>query len=91
MHRHFRIQNRVIAAAFVSLIACLLSLSTAYAAAKPCFSFIQASDVHTPMAQSQEVIALINSINEVEMTAYGITAPKPSFVIVTGDLTEFGA
>lgn len=43
------------------------------------------------MAQSQEVIALINSIGEVEMTAYGITAPKPSFVIVTGDLTEFGA
>ncbi len=93
MHLNLYIRHRIIFAAFVLflLAACFVSLSTAHAVVRPCFSFIQASDVHTPVAQSKEVISLINSIGELELTAYGIKAPKPSFVIVTGDLTEFGA
>jgi outer membrane protein assembly factor BamB/Icc-related predicted phosphoesterase len=91
MNQHFYIRHRIIFVAFALLVLHFVSLSTTHAAANPCFSFIQVSDVHTPMAQSKEVISLIDSIGEVEMTAYGVTAPKPSFVIVTGDLTEFGA
>lgn len=54
------------------------------------FSFIHASDVHAPSTKSKEVIGRIKLLNEIDMSAFGIKAPKPEFAIVTGDLTEFG-
>jgi len=68
----------------------LVVAAVAYAAGIPDFTFIQASDVHAPSARSKEVISKVASLSEIDMAAYGIKAPKPEFVIVTGDLTEFG-
>lgn len=54
------------------------------------FTFIQATDIHTPMPQSRDVLGLLAGKGEVDLAAYGIKVPAPSFAIATGDLTEFG-
>ncbi len=59
-------------------------------AAGPDFTFIQASDVHAPMAQSKTTIARIPSLGEIDLAPFGVKVPKPGFVIVTGDMNEFG-
>jgi hypothetical protein len=59
-------------------------------AAIPDFTFIQASDVHAPMAQSKTTIAKIPGLGEIDLAPFGIKVPKPGFVIVTGDMNEFG-
>jgi hypothetical protein len=59
-------------------------------AAVPDFTFIQASDVHAPMAQSKATIARIPSLGEIDLAPFGVKVPKPGFVIVTGDMNEFG-
>lgn len=69
----------------------LLTLGSVPAAAKtPDFTFVHASDVHAPMAQSKEVISSIKALGEIDLAIYRTSAPKPSFVVVTGDLNEFG-
>jgi outer membrane protein assembly factor BamB len=75
-----------------SLIIGLVFLGSLVVQAKqiPDFSFVFATDVHAPSSKSQEVIGRIRSLNEIDMAAFGIKAPKPEFAIVTGDLTEFG-
>ncbi len=78
-----------------SHLALLLLLPISIAAADktasiPDFTFIHASDVHTPMAQSKATLSVIPSLGEIDMEPYGLKAPKPSFAIVSGDLTEFG-
>ena len=54
------------------------------------FSFIHMSDTHIPYANTEDVMREAKGLGAVEMAPYGVTAPAPSFVIVTGDLTEFG-
>jgi outer membrane protein assembly factor BamB len=54
------------------------------------FTFIQASDVHAPMPQSQTTIARITGLGEINLEPFGINVAKPEFAIVTGDLNEFG-
>jgi outer membrane protein assembly factor BamB len=54
------------------------------------FTFIQATDIHTPMAQSKATLSAIPKLGEIKLAPYGVTVPKPAFAIVTGDLTEFG-
>ncbi len=49
------------------------------------FAFIQVTDVHTPSKTSPGVLARIP-----EFVSADRPGPKPSFVIATGDLTEFG-
>ena len=56
----------------------------------PDFTFVQASDVHTPQPQSRLTIERIKTLDQIPMNMFGITAAKPAFAIVTGDLTEFG-
>jgi len=56
----------------------------------PNFTFIQASDVHAPMAQSRATIAKIPDLGEIDLAPFGLKVPKPEFVIVTGDMNEFG-
>jgi outer membrane protein assembly factor BamB len=74
-----------------SIVLFALGLVPAAASAKtPDFTFIHASDVHAPMAQSREVISSIKALGEIDFAIYGTIAPKPSFAIVTGDLNEFG-
>ncbi len=58
--------------------------------AVPDFTFIQASDVHAPMAQSKATIAKIPGLGEIDLAPFGVKVPKPGFVIATGDLNEFG-
>jgi outer membrane protein assembly factor BamB len=58
--------------------------------AVPDFTFIQVSDVHAPMAQSRETISRIPGLGEIDLAPFGIRVPKPGFVIVTGDMNEFG-
>jgi len=65
-------------------------LPSAQAAQIPDFTFIQISDIHAPMAQSRETLALLQGLGEVDVPAYGMKAPKPDFILATGDLTEFG-
>ena len=42
------------------------------------------------MPQSQTTLAAIRGLGEIDLAPFGIKVPKPSFAIVTGDLTEFG-
>lgn len=86
-HRSLRFIRLAALAAAVAVCS-----GASYSASKiPDFTFIQASDVHTPMAQSKEIIGQIKNIGDVvDLQAYGITVGRPSFAIVTGDCTEFG-
>jgi len=59
------------------------------ALAVPDFSFIQCSDVHAPFGKD-EVMVRLRNLGPVYLAPYDVTAPAPSFVLVTGDLTEFG-
>ncbi len=54
------------------------------------FTFIHATDIHAPMPQSRQVLGLLAGQGEVDLAAFGMKAPAPSFAIATGDLTEFG-
>jgi outer membrane protein assembly factor BamB len=56
----------------------------------PDFTFIQASDVHTPMPQSKATLAKLAGLGEIDLAPFGIKVAKPSFAIVTGDTCEFG-
>lgn len=59
------------------------------AASIPDFSFIQCSDVHAPFGKD-EVMVRLRTLGAVRLSPYNVTAPPPSFVLVTGDLNEFG-
>ena len=59
-------------------------------AAVPDFTFIQASDVHAPRPDSKATISRIPGLGEIDLAPFGIKVPKPGFVIVTGDMNEFG-
>ncbi len=68
-----------------------LSLACSHAAAAiPDFGFIQISDIHSPMTQSADTISAVKQVTDLQLSAYGVTVPKPAFVLATGDLTEFG-
>ncbi len=54
------------------------------------FSFIQMSDEHVPYDGTLKVMREAKGLGAVELVPYGITAPQPSFIISTGDCTEFG-
>lgn len=70
-----------------TLLILLLLLAPAGAAE---FSFLHLSDVHTPIRGSRETIAAARECGPIRLAPYNVTAPAPSFAIVTGDLTEFG-
>jgi outer membrane protein assembly factor BamB len=59
-------------------------------AAVPDFTFIQATDVHAPMPQSRATLSRIPGLGEIDLPLFGLKVPKPGFVIVTGDMNEFG-
>ncbi len=77
-------------AEFWALTALLWLVALARCPGAQDFTFIQASDVHAPMAQSQATISKIPGLGEIDLVPFGIKVPKPGFVIVTGDLNEFG-
>jgi len=70
-----------------------LALAALLAAPSPAvdsFSFIHMTDQHVPYSNTLDVMREVVSLSEVPMAPYGITAPSPSFIISTGDCTEFG-
>lgn len=74
---------------FIFIVLLILVISTPIWAI-PDFTFIHASDVHTPYARSQPTIDEIATLGAINLTPYNIMSDPPSFVLVTGDLTEFG-
>ena len=64
------------------------------------FSFYQFSDVHIEPAyampteykdlRSFSCVQAAKNLAPIQMLPYAVTAPKPSFALVTGDVTEFG-
>ena len=57
----------------------------------PDFTFIHISDEHSGAGPSTaQTIADLVNISSINMQPYGITAIAPTFVIETGDMTEFG-
>ncbi len=65
------------------------ALGVAGAAEIPDFTFIHAADVHSPMTISQEVCAEMAKQGPMEIKP-GIMTLEPSFVVVAGDISEFG-
>ena len=63
------------------------------------FSFLHVSDIHVSpffsmpadmeSQRSYSTISKIKNLGEVLLTPYNVLAPKPSFIIVAGDMTEF--
>lgn len=74
---------------FLSLLLAALGLAPRCAAV-PDFSFIQVSDLHFPHSGSEATLADLAGIGEVYLRPYRTVSAKPSFIIETGDLTEFG-
>ncbi len=86
----------------VSLLACILFCSFLFWKPAPVqdFTFIQISDIHTEARLSADAakvqrsrgsnIARIPVTAPVDLPPYDVQVPAPSFMIVTGDLTEYG-
>lgn len=63
------------------------------------FSFVQVSDIHVSPAfsvpssfsglRSYPCMSTLKDLGEMSLQPYGVTAPKPSFILGTGDITEF--
>jgi outer membrane protein assembly factor BamB len=56
----------------------------------PDFTFVQISDSHAPSPQSQATIAEVAKLRPIYLAPYKTESLPPSFIINTGDLTEFG-
>jgi len=78
----------LIGAAFATLLG--LCVTTRSFGAVGEFTFIHASDVHAPMAQSKTTIARIVGLGAIDLAPFGLKVPKPAFALVSGDLNEFG-
>ena len=74
----------------VCLCLAIIAATCAAIAQVPDFTFLHVSDVHASRTESRETIATIVGLSEISLPQYGVTAKPPSFVVVTGDLTEFG-
>lgn len=85
-----------------SLIACLLFCGFLFQKPTPVqdFTFIQISDIHTEARLSADApkvqrsrgsnITRIPVTEPADLSPYDVQAPAPSFIIATGDLTEYG-
>jgi outer membrane protein assembly factor BamB len=56
----------------------------------PDFTFVQISDTHAPSLQTQATIAEIAKLKPIYLAPYKTMSLPPSFIINTGDMTEFG-
>ena len=73
------------------MVTVVLSMLLTYAAAAiQNFTFVQLSDTHAPTETSKKNIAALKDLGTVSIPGYGMASFPPSFIIVTGDMTEFG-
>ncbi|MCX7014140.1 MAG: PQQ-binding-like beta-propeller repeat protein [Candidatus Sumerlaeota bacterium] len=56
------------------------------------FTLLHLSDVHFPFAaeETRETLSKLPVTAPIQLNAYQVTVPKPSFAIVTGDVNEYG-
>lgn len=55
------------------------------------FAFVHMTDTHFPHdPRAADLIAKARSAQDLNLTAYGVSGKAPAFVVVTGDITEFG-
>lgn len=80
--------NQILRSPAVVVLA-LLVVGSSFAADIPDFTFIHAADVHAPMNTSVEVCAAMAKQGPIEI-APGVMTLDPSFVVVAGDISEFG-
>lgn len=86
----------------VAALCLFVVCSVAAAAERGDFSFIHMSDTHIgpyeqmpsdealQKARSYAAVQTIRTLDGIALTPFGIGAPKPSFIIHTGDVGEFG-
>jgi outer membrane protein assembly factor BamB len=67
-----------------------LHVSPLSASAQPDFTFIQVSDQHYNHPTTEATMADLISLRDIPLKPYHVTALPASFVIETGDMTEFG-
>ena len=98
--------SSVVRSVYSACLAMIAGLAVSAGEAKPpidTFSFIHMSDIHvdpwlvmpsmeeTTSARSYRSLRTLVKRDNVFLEPYNITAPKPSFIIATGDICEFGA
>lgn len=83
-------------------VLCVCLSNPAHAATGATGSFVHLSDVHIEAtlqpvteqqlagARSYKAVRTLKGLGQVELAPYGITAPRPEFILCTGDATEFG-
>ncbi|NUM34209.1 MAG: PQQ-binding-like beta-propeller repeat protein [Candidatus Brocadiae bacterium] len=54
------------------------------------FTFIQVTDCHVPHSDSLNFLRSLKNLGSVYLAPYKVTSEVPSFVVCTGDMTEFG-
>ncbi|MCE5198382.1 MAG: PQQ-binding-like beta-propeller repeat protein [Armatimonadota bacterium] len=81
----------LIAIAIMAMAIISPSLAQPKPASTGSFSFIQISDEHVPRRGTSATIKELYKPKSILLKPYGVTAPPPSFVMSTGDITDFGA
>ncbi|MFB3896147.1 MAG: PQQ-binding-like beta-propeller repeat protein [bacterium] len=71
------------------VVIAVIAIGTAYGIPQD-FTFVQISDIHSPLPKSQETIAEIAKLKPIYLAPYKTMSLPPSFIIATGDITEFG-
>ncbi|MDI6784211.1 MAG: PQQ-binding-like beta-propeller repeat protein [bacterium] len=79
-----RLRNFIVAAG-ISLIV----IGTSFGIPQD-FTFWQISDIHSPSLGSASTIAELSKLRPVYLAPYKTMSQPPSFILATGDLTEFG-
>lgn len=74
-------------------VCCTAALMGSWAGAQAVqdFTFIHVSDLHFPRDDSAQTLRLLRGVgeSEVDLRAFGLTVPAPSFIVASGDLVEF--
>lgn len=77
----------------IGAVCCAVMLMGSWAGAQAVqdFTFIHVSDLHFPRDDSAQTLKLLRGVgeSEVDLRAFGLTVPAPSFIVASGDLVEF--
>ncbi len=89
---HYQMSARFLKYALGACLAlCVFGLGLgSQGAVHPDFAFLHISDLHFPHSGSEATLADLRGIGDVYLAPFNTTSTAPSFIIETGDLTEFG-
>lgn len=71
------------------MMLCLMTVAPSAAQSVPDFTFIHMSDSHSPHGSGPTIAEMVD-IGPIQLLPYGMFSEKPSFIIDTGDMMEFG-